>query len=74
MNARLLEGGRFGALVSSRSPEETARAIQDALDSPAASLTMARLGRAAVLEGYSVNRLLKDMADLYRELLARPAR
>ena len=67
----LLEGGRFGALVPARSPKETARAIQAALDSPEASHRMAAEGRAAVLKRYSVARLLADMAALYRDLLAR---
>ncbi len=69
----LLEGGRFGALVPARSPEETAQAIQAAFDSPATALRMAAEGQVAVLKRYSVARLLEDMATLYRELLARHA-
>lgn len=69
----LLEGGRFGALVPARSPEEVARAIRAGLDSPSFSGRMAANGQALVLERYSVARLLKDMAALYRELLTERA-
>ena len=69
----LLEAGRFGTLVPARSPKETARAIQAALESPAVSRRMAAEGQTAVLKGYSVARLLGDMATLYRQLLARRA-
>lgn len=69
----LLEDGRFGALVPARSPEEIARAIRAALDSPALSDRMAAKGQARVLERYSVARLLKDMAALYRHLLTERA-
>jgi glycosyltransferase involved in cell wall biosynthesis len=68
----LLEAGRFGSLVAARSPEETARAIQAVFDSPEVSRRMAAEGQAAVLKGYSVARLLGDMAALYRELLRDP--
>ena len=61
---------RFGALVPARSPEETAQAIQAALDSPETSRRMAAEGQVTVLKRYSVARLLGDMAALYRELLA----
>jgi len=65
----LLNGGRFGALVPARSPEQMARAIQIAMDSPESSLRLAAEGRAEVLRRYSKGRLLGDMAALYRELL-----
>jgi glycosyltransferase involved in cell wall biosynthesis len=65
----LLEGGRFGALVPSRSPEETAVAIRTALDPLGSAQRMALEGQAAVLRRYSVNRLLDDMATLYKDLL-----
>ena len=41
------------------------------MDSPDLSLRMATEGQATVLTRYSVARLLRDMAALYRELLAR---
>lgn len=65
----LLEGGRFGILVPAQSPEQIARAIRTALDSPEAADRVAAVGRAAVLRRYSVARLLDDMAALYRGLL-----
>lgn len=69
----LLEGGRFGALVPARSPEETARAIRAALDSPSSAARMAADGQTQVAERYSVARLVKDMATLYRQLLTERA-
>jgi glycosyltransferase involved in cell wall biosynthesis len=65
----VLEGGRFGALVPARSGEAVARAILAALDSNASAMAMAAAGQATVLTRYSVNRLLDDMAALYRDLL-----
>jgi glycosyltransferase involved in cell wall biosynthesis len=66
----VLEGGRFGALVPARSGAAVARAIQAALDSRESALAMAAAGQTVVLKRYSVNRLLDDMAALYRELLS----
>lgn len=68
----LLEGGRFGALVPARSPEETARVIRATLDSPTDSGRRAEEGQACVLKRYSVFRLLDDMATLYQDLLPPP--
>lgn len=67
----LLDGGRFGALVPARSAEQIALAIKTALDSPDAAHRVAAAGQAAVLTRYAVARLLRDMAELYRGLLAR---
>lgn len=67
----LLEGGRLGRLVAARSSKGLADAIQEVLRSPAAAAEMADLGQQAVLTRYSVNRLLGDMAVLYRDLLAK---
>jgi glycosyltransferase involved in cell wall biosynthesis len=67
----LLDGGARGALVPSRSPEAVARAIGAILAAPEASARGAAEHRAVVIRRYSVDRLLGDMASLYRELLAR---
>jgi|GEM_PF-158530 len=52
------------------------RAIADALvrlaDAPDERRRMGEAGRAAVLERYSIPRLVRDVDALYRELLARP--
>lgn len=66
----LLERGRFGGLVPARSVRETADAIKAALSAPELAERMSSVGRAAVLERYSKARLLREMASLYRELLA----
>lgn len=65
----LLEGGRFGALVPAGSAERIALAITAVLESPEVALNMAAEGQTTVLRRYSVERLLNDMAALYRELL-----
>ena len=70
----LLEDGRAGVLVPACSPVETARAIHEALNSPAASHRTAAERQGMVLERYSVARLLHDMAALYRELLTQDSR
>jgi hypothetical protein len=51
-----------------------ARAILGVLEDPAGSRARAQAGQAMVLKRYSVNRLLDDMAGLYRELLAQHGR
>ncbi|MBX7134662.1 MAG: glycosyltransferase [Fimbriimonadaceae bacterium] len=70
----LLEGGRFGALVPAGSAERTAQAIEAVLSSPVVALQMATVGQDTVLKRYSVERLLNDMAALYREQLTQRAR
>ncbi len=70
----LLESGRFGALVPARDADGVARAILGVLEDPTGSRARAQAGQAMVLKRYSVNRLLDDMAGLYRELLAQHGR
>lgn len=67
----LLENGRFGTLIAPRSPEAAAQAVCSTLDSSGAAHRRAREGQLSVLARYSVDRLLRDMATLYRGLLAR---
>jgi glycosyltransferase involved in cell wall biosynthesis len=70
----VLEGGRFGWMVPPRAPGETANAILDALAHRTVALERACAGKAAVLERYSVRRLLDDVTALYRELLRKATR
>lgn len=65
----VLANGGFGGLVAPRSPQETARAILEALRAPESAARRAAEGRTSVLARYTVDRLLQDMAVLYRELL-----
>jgi glycosyltransferase involved in cell wall biosynthesis len=66
----LLGDGARGALVPPSDPGALARAIVDALQTPAAR-ERARAGQAYVLARHAVGRLLDDIDGLYRELLAR---
>ena len=73
MNTGLAAAARPLPLPKAGAPADVAGAIQAALDSPETSRRMAAEGQVAVLKRYSVARLLRDMAVLYRELLARRA-
>ncbi|MGE3372361.1 MAG: glycosyltransferase family 4 protein [Vicinamibacteria bacterium] len=66
----LLEDGRYGLLVPPLDPGALAEAMFSVLQAPEAALARSREGQRAVLEKYSVERLLGDMDALYRELLA----
>jgi len=63
----LLEDGQFGALVPPEDPAALAGAIVATLRTPPDT----RRAQAAMLERYSIDRLSRDLAGLYRELLAR---
>jgi len=63
----LLEDGQFGALVPPEDPAALAGAIVTTLRTPPDT----RRAQAAMLERYSIDRLSRDLAGLYRELLAR---
>jgi glycosyltransferase involved in cell wall biosynthesis len=63
----LLEGGRFGALVSSGNAHAFAQAILDALENPPDT----RAAQAAMLQQYGIDRLVSDLSALYKGLLAR---
>ena len=65
----LLENGAFGSLVPPRSPREVAGAITTVIASPDAARAQAAAGRTIVLRRYSVQRLIDDVAELYRSLL-----
>jgi glycosyltransferase involved in cell wall biosynthesis len=63
----LLEGGRFGTLVSSGNAHAFAQAILDALENPPDTST----AQAAMLNQYGIDRLVSDLSALYKGLLAR---
>ncbi len=61
----LLDGGRLGRLVASGSADDLALAIHETLVQPP-DMTVAQ---AAMLDRYSINRLVGDLDSLYRGLL-----
>jgi len=66
----LLEDGRLGALVPPRDPTAMADAIVSILADGREAAEKALAGRRAVLDQYSVERLVRDIDDLYRGALA----
>lgn len=69
-NPDVLGDGAFGALVPPADPEALAQAILSVLRDPAEARARAAKGRTHVLAHHSVERLVKDVDTLYRELLA----
>ena len=63
----LLEGGRYGTLVSSGNAHALAQAILTTLDSPPDSSA----AQAAMLNQYGIDRLVSDLSALYKGLLAK---
>jgi len=68
--ADLLAEGSHGLLVPPGDPKALAAAILVSLREPAAARMRALTGRATVLERYSAARLIDDVDQLYRDLLA----
>jgi glycosyltransferase involved in cell wall biosynthesis len=68
----LLARGAHGLLVPPRDPAALAGAILDALRSPEAARGRAACGRAYVLRQHSADRLVRDVDNLYRQLLRLP--
>jgi glycosyltransferase involved in cell wall biosynthesis len=67
----LLGGGARGQLVPPGDPEALAHAILETVDDPKAAVERARAARAHVLSRHSVERLVRDVDALYRELADR---
>ena len=65
----LLGGNERGLLVPAADPEALAAAILETLDRRDAAAQRARAARDYVLAHHSVDRLLRDVDELYRELL-----
>jgi glycosyltransferase involved in cell wall biosynthesis len=66
----LLGGGERGRLVPPVDPEALARAVLETLDQSEAARRRALAGREHVLARHSVDRLVRDVDALYRELRA----
>jgi glycosyltransferase involved in cell wall biosynthesis len=71
--ADCVEDGRTGLIVRSHDAEDFAQALNRLIIRPDERAAMGRLGHAHVVERYSYHRLVKDMDELYRQLLD-PAR
>ena len=70
----VLGNGAFGRLVPAADPQALAEAILETLADPGAAKALALAGQRHVLGHYSVDRLLGDMDELYRGLLAQRER
>lgn len=69
VDATMIDGDS-GYLVESRDAESFAARVRDLIQSPTQAEAMGKAGRDFVLEKYSHMRLVKDMRELYLELLA----
>ncbi len=67
----IVVNGETGLLVEPGSPDALARAILDLLDTPDRSRRMGEAGRRRAEEQFSVQRMVRDMAGVYEEMLAR---
>lgn len=70
----LIEDGVRGRLVSERTPEAFAGAIESVLDDPGKAAAMARAAQRWVRENMSVDVMVEAYRTLYAELLSRDAR
>lgn len=66
--AEVVDDQQTGILVPSRDAEALARGIGRFLDDPAWAATVGQRGRASVYPRYSIERLVRDIEDLYLEL------
>lgn len=67
--ADVLEEGRLGRMVPSGDVRALARAVHELLDDPGLRKELGERGERLVPERYGVERLLRDMAALYDDLL-----
>lgn len=70
----LLENGALGTLVADGDPAALSTAIDTVIADPAAHLAIADQARSRMLERYGIDRLVQDLDELYRALLARARR
>jgi glycosyltransferase involved in cell wall biosynthesis/GT2 family glycosyltransferase len=70
----LLEDGVHGRLVAPDDPAALARAIADVLDDPAGAAAMARRARDRRRREFDIDRAVRQVGDLYVELLGRSRR
>ena len=66
--------GKTGVLVNPSSPRELAEAINGLLGDRARARALGRAGRKLMLERFTLSRTAKDLAELYRRLLAKEER
>lgn len=66
----VLENGRLGVLVPSDDVGALAAALQRLIDAPALAEELGRRGAEVIPQRFGVERLLRDVGDLYEELLA----
>jgi glycosyltransferase involved in cell wall biosynthesis len=69
--AEIVDAGRTGLIVPKRSPQRLAAAILTLLDDPAAARAMGALGRGAMPERFSPDRLAEETLAAYRSVVAR---
>lgn len=67
----VVQADQTGLLVRSRDPAEVARCIQASLDDEVSALRRAEEGRRRVAARFSSARLIRDIDDLYQDLVAR---
>ncbi|MDQ3964087.1 MAG: glycosyltransferase [Actinomycetota bacterium] len=65
----VVQPGDTGLLVSSRDPADVAHAIQALLDDPDGCGRLAQEGRRRVAARFTADRLVRDIGELYEELL-----
>lgn len=70
----LLENGALGTLVPAGDAAALSTAIEAVIAQPEAHLAIAQRARAIMLERYGIDRLVQDLDELYRALLARARR
>jgi len=63
--------GQTGVLVSATTPDDLARGILELLRDPERGRALGRAGRRLVLERFSLNRTVGDLAELYDRLATR---
>ena len=69
----IITPGVNGLLVPSGDAAALAAAIKDLIADPARRAAMGEAGRRLVLERHNADRMVKELEDLYRSLLAAPA-
>jgi glycosyltransferase involved in cell wall biosynthesis len=72
--ASVVLNGQSGYVVTRRDEAAFADRVKTLLDDEELAAALGRTGREVVLERFSLDRLVRDMDALYRELVGRPAR
>ena len=69
----IITAGVNGLLVPNGDVTALAAAMRDLINDPARRASMGAAGRRMVLERHGAGRMVKELEDLYRSLLAAPA-